>query len=778
MNTSPTTPVESIDVPILGMHCASCAARLESALRNTPGVTDATVNFATARATIRYTPAQQSPEQLQERVRDTGFDAILPQPQAGLDDLPDPNQSPEALAELAEYRELRHRFALAAILSVPVVLLAMGGHLIPAIDRWIGSILTGNQRFFVEWLLTTPVLVIAGRGLIADAWRVGRHGSANMNTLVAIGAIAAYLLSVAALLQPQWFLGEHAAHLGHASGPMLPIYFEVTASIITLILLGNLLQSGATRRTRSAITSLMNLRPATARVERHGDWAEIPLREIRLNDRLEIRPGERVPTDGTIRDGETALDESMLTGEPLPVERGPGDRIIGGTINTIGRIRMEVTTLGRDTMLQQIIRIVQQAQGTKPPIQQIADRIAAVFVPIVLGIAAVTFLAWWIWGSPENRIAMASLASISVLMIACPCALGLATPTAFLVGTGRGAQLGILVRNAVALQHAERIGMVLLDKTGTLTEGKPTLTEIHPESGWSESQLLQWAASIESGSEHPIAKAIVAASAERQLALLPVDSVRAIPGKGVEGICRDRRVQIGNARYLNELGIPLPMDEIAPGETRMGVAVDGTLAGWMSVRDPLKATSREAVAALHQLGVRVVMLTGDQRPAAERIAEEVGIREVRAELLPHEKSDIVAEYQHQNIGVAMVGDGLNDAPALAQADVGIALGTGTDLAMESAPITLVRGDLRAVATTLQLARQTMATVRQNLAFAFAYNALSIPIAAGLLYPFTGWLLSPILASAAMALSSISVITNALRLRRFQPSQPVFERGTD
>jgi Cu+-exporting ATPase len=751
-----------LDVPVTGMHCAACAARIEKALAAAPGVATAGVNFATERATVQYDPAATTPEALREAVRGQGYDVILPEPAGGVS----PDEAAAAAHE-AEYRRVRTRFVVAAVLTVPVLVLAMAGHVVPALE----SVLDFPARPWVELALTTPVLFWAGRGFITGAWSAARHGAADMNTLVAVGTLSAYLYSLVATAAPGWLAsaagGEHAAHAGRPA-----VYYEVAAAIVTLILLGNMLQARATTRTRGAIKALLGLRPKTARVERDGAEADIPIEEVRVGDVVLVRPGEKVPVDGVVEDGASNVDESMLTGEPLPVAKKTGDPVVGGTLNTTGAFRFRATKVGPDTVLQQIVRLVQQAQGSKAPIQKLADRVAGVFVPVVLVIAAVTFAAWFALSPPETRLARAVLASVSVLIIACPCALGLATPTAIMVGTGRGAQAGILVKGGAALERLHEVTTVVLDKTGTVTEGKPTVTDVVPADGWSADELLRLAASAERASEHPLAAAVVRAAGDRQLSR-PA-RFAAVPGHGLEAEVDGRAVLVGNAKLLKDRGVPADeaaADRLAAaGKTPVFVAVDGKFAGVLAVADPVKPTSKEAVDRLTRQGIAVVMLTGDTARTAEAVAAEVGIEKVIAGVPPEGKADAVKQLRESGAVVAMAGDGVNDAPALAAADVGVAMGGGTDVAIEAADVTLVRGDLRGVAAAVALSRATMRTVKQNLFFAFAYNVLGIPVAAGVLYPLTGWLLSPVLASAAMALSSVSVVTNALRLRGFDPAR--------
>jgi P-type Cu+ transporter len=741
----------TLEMPVLGMHCAACAARIEKALAQSPGVMNAGVNLATARATVQYAPDAVTPEALRAAVQGAGYDVVLPAGGRNAED-------EAATVQEAEYRQIRTRFVIAAVLTVPLLALAMGGHIVPALR----SVLDFAARPWLELVLTTPVFFWAGRDIFTGAWAAARHRAADMNTLVAIGTLSAYLYSLAATVIPNWF---------HTTRHATPdVYYEVAASIITLILLGNLLQARATDRARGAIKALLGLRPKTARVERDGRELDVPIEDVRIGDIVLVRPGEKIPVDGAVVDGTSSVNEGMLTGEPLPVEKKPGDTVIGGTFNETGAFRFRATRVGEDTVLQQIVRLVQRAQGSKAPIQRLADRISGIFVPVVLCLAVLTFVIWYDLSPPDTRLTQALYTSVAVLIIACPCALGLATPTAIMVGTGRAAQLGILIKGGEALERAEQVTAVVLDKTGTVTEGKPTVTDIRPQSPFTERDLLRLAASAERGSEHAVGVALVRTATAQGLDLAQPQDFRAVAGHGLEAVVDGRRILMGNARLLNDHGIPVDdagaNDPAAAGKTPIFVAVDGQYAGIIAVADRPKPESRDAVARLKAQGLAVTMLTGDIERTANAVAREVGIDRVFAGILPQGKLDAIAALQAEGNVVAMVGDGINDAPALAKADVGIAMGTGTDVAVESADVTLVRGDLTGVPTAIELSRATMRTVRQNLFFAFAYNVLGIPLAAGVLYPVTGWLLSPIIASAAMALSSVSVVTNALRLRGF------------
>jgi Cu+-exporting ATPase len=757
-----------VELPLLGMHCAACANRIEKALAQTPGVEGANVNFATARASVRFDPSRTGPEALREAIQEAGYDALLPERnESGSAASPSDLTEAEDKAREAEYAEQRRRFCLAAALTLPVAVLAMGGHLLPSLR----PLLDFAARPWIELTLTTPVLFWAGQEFFFGAWNAAKHRAADMNTLVSLGTLAAYVYSVVVTVAPGVVATTvpAVAH-GHSDAAAPGVYFEASAMIVTLILLGRLLEARARAKTSGAIRALIGLQPKTARVEREGVERDLPVEQVVVGDVVRVRPGEKVPIDGEVIDGASSVDESMLTGEPLPVQKATGDVVIGATMNGLGSFRVRARRVGRDTALQQIVRLVQEAQGSKAPLQRLADVVSGYFVPIVLCIAVATFAVWFVVAPIDQRLTMALLTFVSVLIIACPCALGLATPTAIMVGTGRGAQGGILIKGGAALEKAHRLTTVVLDKTGTITEGKPTATHVLPE-GMEADELLRIAASAERGSEHPIGEAIVRSAQSKELSLSEPTEFQNRSGRGMEATVDGRRVTIGNAGLMRELALQ-PNEEIAgrfagEGKTPVFVAVDGRLAGIIAVSDPVKETSQAAIERLHRLGLKVAMLTGDNRRTADAIARQVGIDQVLAEVLPEGKSDEIAKLQARGEVVAMVGDGINDAPALAQADVGIAMGSGTDVAMEAADITLVRGDLRGVAASIGLSRATVRNIQQNLFFAFVYNVLGIPLAAGILYPVTGWLLSPVIASAAMALSSVSVLGNALRLRSFE-----------
>jgi Cu+-exporting ATPase len=659
-----------------------------------------------------------------------------------------------------ELRDMTRRFRIGLALSVPVVALEMGGHFL-GLDHWIG----GRTSNWLQMLLATPVVLWAGWPFFVRGWNSLVARSLNMFTLIAMGTGIAWVYSMVATLAPGVFPEAFHGHDGSVA-----VYFEAAAVITVLVLLGQVLELRARDQTSDAIRALLDLAPPTARrIREDGTDEEVALGHVHVGDRLRVRPGDKVPLDGEVLEGRSNVDESMVTGEPLPVAKTVGATVIGGTINGQGSFVMRADKVGADTMLSQIVQMVAKAQRSRAPIQRLADQVSAWFVPAVVLVAVLAFVAWSVWG-PEPSMAYGLIAAVSVLIIACPCALGLATPMSIMVGVGRGAEAGVLIKNAEALERMEKVDVLVVDKTGTLTEGKPRVTVIRPAPGVSEDDLLRLAASVEQASEHPLAAAIVARARERGLALDPVEDFDSPTGKGVIGRILGRTVVLGNALYLSETGTDVSTLEIeadrlrSDGATAILAAVDGRPAGVLAIADPVKATTPDAIRALHHAGIRIVMLTGDNRTTAEAVARTLGIDEVKAEVLPQDKGNIVTAFRNAGKVVAMAGDGVNDAPALAAADVGIAMGTGTDVAMESAGVTLLRGDLKGIVQARRLSQATMSNIRQNLFFAFIYNAAGVPIAAGVLYPVTGLLLSPIIAAAAMALSSFSVIVNALRLR--------------
>ncbi len=750
------------DLTVTGMHCAACVGRVEKALKQVPGVQDATVNLLAERAAIKFDAGQAKPEDLIAAIEMSGYDARLA-PSSDLSERQAANEngSGSMVAHRSEAVELKFRFLVSLALTLPVLVMGMGPHLHLIPMDW-------SMQSWWNWaqlLLTTPVLFWAGNGFFRGAWAALRQRASDMNALIVVGTLSAYLYSLAVTVAPGFFT-EHG--LTTAEGG---VYYETAAVIITLILLGRLLEARAKRSTGTAIEKLIGLQPKTARVLRDGEEQDILLAEVKVGDRILVRPGEKIPVDGVVVSGSSWVDESMLTGESLPTEKKASDNVTGATVNQRGAFTMEAKRVGKDTMLAQIVQMVEQAQGSRAPIQRLADTITGYFVPAVLMLAVATFAGWYVLG-PEPRFLHALLAFVAVLIIACPCALGLATPTAIMVGTGRGAQLGVLIKDAEALETVHKTQTVVLDKTGTVTEGKPALTDLLPASGTTETELLRIAASVERSSEHPLAGAVVVAALNRKILLGEAESFQSLTGRGVEAKLEGRAILIGNAALLQEHGIstePLAVEAArlsGEGKTLLFLAVEGVLAGALAVADPIKTTAAAAVARLKSMGIRVTMLTGDNRHTAEAVARQVGIDRVLPEVLPEHKAEEIKRLQNEGQVVAMVGDGINDAPALAQADVGIAIGTGTDIAIEAADVVLMRGDLGGVADAIDLSQATMRNIRQNLFFAFAYNTLGIPIAAGVLFPFTGWLLSPMIASAAMALSSVTVVTNALRLRGF------------
>ena len=724
-------PAQSqVEVALSGLHCPSCLLAIEKTWRRTPGIVDVNANFDTGRATVTYDPGTTSPDVIVRQVEKLGYSAT-----------PVTEEGPSQQESGDEVAYVRSRLIVSIVLTIPVVVLAMGLDVMPP-----------DPLVWVEFALTAIVMFWAGSQIFKSAWGAVANRASDMDVLIATGTLAAFIYSTVAA----------ALSLPH-------VYFETAAVIITLILLGRFLEARARSHTSDAIRKLLDLQPRTARVIRDGEEIDLPVAEVKVDDVIRVRPGERIPVDGVVRDGASAVDESMITGESVPADKAPGDEVIGATINRTGSFVFEARKVGSDTMLAQIVRMVRQAQASKAPIQRLADVVASYFVPVVVCIAVATFVVWFIFG-PHPAISFAILTSVAVLIIACPCALGLATPTSITVGTGKGAESGVLIRSAGALETAGRISTVVLDKTGTITRGEPSLTDIVADD---ENELLRLAASCERASEHPIAQAIVRAAQERGLALDEPAEFEAFPGGGVKASVDGRKLLIGNSKLLREKGVEASSLDAriealeGQGKTVVVVSVDGAASGLLAVADTIKSGSREAIAALKQMGMKVVMITGDNARTAAAVASEVGIDEVIAEVLPADKAVRVRELREQGRRVAMVGDGINDAPALVEADVGIAIGTGTDVAIESADITLISGELRGVVTAIELSRATVKNIKQNLFFAFVYNSLGIPIAAGVLYPAFGKLLDPMIAAAAMAMSSVSVVSNALRLRGFR-----------
>lgn len=744
----------AISLPIEGMTCASCVGRIERALKAVPGVTEAVVNLATERATIQGSVEAAI---LISAVKDAGYEARLIGQSAGDGD----ENAERAEKKDAERRELTRDFTIAAALTLPVFLLEMGSHLIPGVHGLIEATIGMQNNWYIQFVLTTLVLFIPGirfykKGLPA-LWRL----APDMNSLVAVGSLAAYGYSLVATLTP-----------GVLPPGTINVYFEAAAVIVTLILLGRLLEARAKGRTSEAIKRLAGLQAKTARVRRDGQTVDLPISSVVAGDIVEVRPGERLPVDGEVVEGASYVDESMITGEPIPVSKSPGSAVVGGTVNQKGAIAYRATAVGGDTVLSQIIRMVEEAQGSKLPIQALVDKVTMWFVPAVFLVAALTFAAWLFFG-PSPALTFALVNAVAVLIIACPCAMGLATPTSIMVGTGRGAELGVLFRKGEALQLLKDARVVALDKTGTLTEGKPSLTDLELAAGFERSNVLGLVAAVEARSEHPIASAIVDAAAAEGLPLRAVSDFESVTGFGVRAMVEGQRIEIGADRYMVDLGLDVAaFSKVAErlgdeGKSPLYAAIDGRLAAVIAVADPIKAATPAAIKALHALDLKVAMITGDNARTAGAIAARLGIDEVVAEVLPDGKVEAVRRLRARYGKVAFVGDGINDAPALAEADVGLAIGSGTDIAIEAADVVLMSGSLQGVPNAIALSKATIGNIRQNLFWAFAYNTALVPVAAGLLYPAYGVLLSPVFAAGAMALSSVFVLGNALRLRSFK-----------
>ncbi len=750
---APAAPAGRVELAVEGMTCASCVGRVEKALKAVPGVEAASVNLATERAV-----AQGSAEAavLVEALRRIGYEA---RPLAARDAAREEAEARSARKE-EELRELTRAFRLAAILTAPVFVLEMGSHLIPGGHHLIASTIGMKASWILQFLLTTLVLFGPGLRFFKAGIPALLRGAPDMNSLVAAGSLAAYGYSLVATFAP-----------GLLPAGTVNVYYEAAAVIVTLILLGRLLEARAKGRTSEAIQRLVGLQVKTARVRRGGGVVETPLAEVLAGDLLEVRPGERIPVDGRVTEGESYVDESMITGEPIPVLKSPGAGLVGGTVNQKGALTLEATAVGGDTVLAQIIRMVEEAQGSKPPIQALVDKIAMWFVPAVMGVAVLTFAVWLIFG-PSPALSFALVNAVAVLIIACPCAMGLATPTSIMVGTGRGAEMGILFRKGEALQALKDARVVAFDKTGTLTEGRPSLTDLDPAEGFSRAEVLAAVAAVEAKSEHPIARAIVEAAEQEGLSPPAVAEFESVTGYGVKALAGGRRIEVGAARFMQALGLDAaPFAATAErlgreGKTPLYAALDGKLAAILAVSDPIKATTPQAIRALQDLGLKTAMITGDDARTAQAVAARLGIDEVVAEVLPEGKVEAVRRLRREHGAVAFVGDGVNDAPALAEAEVGLAVGAGTDVAIEAADVVLMSGDLRGAARAAALSEATIRNIRQNLFWAFAYNAALIPVAAGALYPVFGILLSPVFAAGAMALSSVFVLGNALRLRRF------------
>ncbi|MCC6317537.1 MAG: heavy metal translocating P-type ATPase [Gemmatimonadaceae bacterium] len=770
----------TLRIPVTGMTCAACQARVQRALEKQPGVAMANVNFMMHDATVTYDPATVSPERLVDTIRGTGYGAELAAPGRTAFD----EQAARDAAQDEEYHDLRRKAlvagivgAVAMVVSMPLMSGAAGAHsaISDPVMRWANAVLDPLLRRALPFLYAVPPGVLSwamlaataaimwwvGRDFYTRAWSAFRHRAADMNTLIAVGTGAAFLYSVFATVAPQFFLSRGLAP---------DVYYEAVIIIIALIRTGSAFEARAKRQTSASLRALVELQPRTARVARGDRELDLPIEDVRQGDVVVVRPGERIPVDGEVANGESAVDESMLTGEAMPVTKRAGDRVIGGTINRTGAFRFRATTLGADSVLSRIVQLMREAQGSRAPIQRLADRISAIFVPVVLSIAVATFVLWFIAADSAPGV-RAFAAAVAVLIIACPCAMGLAVPTAVMVATGRGAELGVLIKGGEALQRAGDLHTIVLDKTGTVTEGRPAVTDVVSTGSLAEPDLLRLAAALESVSEHPLAEAIVQRARDAGVEVRAPEHFESVTGRGAMGIVEGRGIAIGNEALMADHAVDVSVVQqratvlAERGRTPVYVAIDGALAGLLAIADPIKPTSREAIARFHAMHLDVVMLTGDNIRTAEAVAREAGIDRVVAGVLPQGKVDEIRRLQASGRVVAMVGDGINDAPALAQADIGMAIGTGTDIAVEAGDVVLMRGDLRSAVEAVALSRQTMRTMKQNLFWAFIYNVVGIPVAAGVLYPAFGLLLSPILASAAMAFSSVSVVTNSLRLRR-------------
>ncbi|MEH2071930.1 MAG: heavy metal translocating P-type ATPase [Nostoc sp.] len=748
--------MENTTLKLRGMSCASCARGIEDAINSVPGVNECIVNFGAEQATVKYDPKRTDLEAIQEAVNAAGYSAYPLQEQnlmAGEDDA-------EKRHRLRESRDLMRKVAVGGIVSTVLLigsLPMMTGLHLPSIPVWL-------HNPWVQLILTTPVQFWCGYSFYINSWKAFKRHTATMDTLIALGTSAAYFYSLFPTLFPSFFINQ---------GLIPDVYYETATVVITLILLGRLFENRAKGQTSQAIRKLIGLQAKTARLIRNGREVDVPIEEVEIGDMILVRPGEKIPVDGEVIEGASTIDEAMVTGESVAVKKQPGDEVIGATINKTGSFKFRATRVGSDTVLAQIVQLVQQAQGSKAPIQRLADQVTGWFVPAVIAIAILTFIIWY---NIMGNVTLALMTTVGVLIIACPCALGLATPTSVMVGTGKGAENGILIKGAESLELAHQIQTIVLDKTGTITQGKPTVTDFVAVNGTlnsNEIKLIQLAASVERSSEHPLAEAVVRYAQSQEVRLADVRDFQALAGSGVQGIVFERLVQIGTQRWMSELGIDtqaLQQDKERLeylGKTAIWLAIDGQIQGLMGISDAIKPTSIQAIRALQKLGLEVAMLTGDNRRTAESIAREVGIERVLAEVRPEQKAATVQKLQSEGKIVAMVGDGINDAPALAQADIGMAIGTGTDVAIAASDITLISGDLRSIVTAIQLSRATIRNIQQNLFFAFIYNIIGIPIAAGILFPIFGWLLNPIVAGAAMAFSSVSVVMNALRLRKFE-----------
>lgn len=741
-------PSQTTQLAVADMSCASCVGRVERVLQAIPGVTAVHVNLATERATVEGIANSAT---LIAALNKAGYPSQL---------APDSQAAAESLAATKEHeaQTLKKHLWIAALFSLPVFILEMGAHLIPSMHHWLNTHLGQQPNWYLQFFLTTVVLFYPGWNFYKLGLPALKRLAPDMNSLVAVGTLAAYGYSVVATFLPS-LLPPQTIH----------VYYEAAAVIVTLILLGRYLEARAKGRTSAAIQRLAGLQAKTARVQRQGQTIEIPIAEVRAGDLIDVRPGERIPVDGLVESGQSYVDESMISGEPIPIEKQTGAEVIGGTVNQTGAFTFKATAVGGATVLAQIIRLVEEAQGAKLPIQALVNKVTMWFVPIVMALAALTFFIWWLVG-PQPALTFALVNAVAVLIVACPCAMGLATPTSIMVGTGRGAEMGILFGKGDALQRLQETRIVAVDKTGTLTAGHPVLTDLELSPGFERADVLSWLAAVESRSEHPIAKAIVDAAHQEQLPLLPTEQFESLTGFGVRAYVNQHRIDIGADRLMQKIGVEISTVQSTAerlgleGKTPMYIAVDQQLAAILAVSDPIKESTPQAIQALHNQGLKVAMITGDNSHTAHAIAQQLGIDEVVAEVLPEGKVQAIDQLRATYGTLAFVGDGINDAPALAHADVGIAIGTGTDIAMEAAEVVLMSGDLMGVPKAIALSKSTIKNIKQNLFWAFAYNAALIPIAAGILYPSLGILMSPIFAAAAMALSSVFVLGNALRLR--------------
>lgn len=745
------TRTENVELSLIGMHCASCVSKVEKSLAKLPGVVNARVNLASETATVVLISGTCSPEQLIAAVKASGYQAEIHRH----DNADSQTQSQKAI----ELKSLQQSFWFAFLLTLPVFVLEMGSHFVPAIHHWVEHSLGQTVNWNLQFILTTLVLAIPGRRFYQVGIPALLRGSPDMNSLVALGTAAAWGFSVVATYLPS-MLPANTQH----------VYYEAAAVIVTLILLGRFLEARAKGRTGDAIKRLIGLQAKQARVQRDGEWIDLAIEKIQVGDIILVKPGEKIPVDGSVREGQSFVDESMLTGEPIPVAKAVGDTVVGGTLNGNRTLTFTAEKVGADTMLAQIIGLVEQAQGTRLPVQALVDKVTAVFVPVVISLAALTFLIWMIFG-PEPALTFAIVNAVAVLIIACPCAMGLATPVSIMVGTGRAAEKGILFRKGEALQTLRNSRVIAFDKTGTLTEGKPTLSDLVVTNDFQRDDVLALVAAVESNSEHPIAQAIVAAADDEGIVVPMTEAFVSVTGMGVTATVRGHEVFVGADRWMveKEIDISAFNDQAErlgqEGKSPLYVAIDGRLAAIIAVADTVREGTAEAISAFHKAGLKVAMITGDNQRTAEAIARELGIDEVIAEVMPAGKVAAVQQLRQQFGDVAFVGDGINDAPALAEANTGIAIGSGTDVAIESADVVLMRGDIRGVVTAFSLSQKTIRNIKQNLFWAFAYNTSLIPVAAGVLYPAFAILLSPMLAAGAMALSSIFVLTNALRLKR-------------